>query len=221
MSLSINNAITYIKIPYASDTVQARDWYDTFSQSLYLSPLIGLHFWRHVLINLTSTTSLKKMFFSLYVYEGSSQSSEESVVFVAVFEREPDFLGNVVWDRDTPVKCPNKTSCANLCVCVSVCFLAMLQAHWRISSHQDIPTGPGLGRVPGLSPACVLAEIITHTWSAAWSWSWSSSPFTLNFPALKLRLCSGLKPSLLHLCDQLNQKKRKKKSSKNIPPTKP
>lgn len=62
MSLSINNAITYIKIPYALDTVQARDWYDTFSQSLYLSPLIGLHFWRHVLINLTSTTSLKKCF---------------------------------------------------------------------------------------------------------------------------------------------------------------
>lgn len=156
------------------------------------------------------------MFFSLYVYEGSSQSSEESVVFVAVFEREPDFLGNVVWDRDTSVKCPNKTSCANLCVCVSVCFLAMLQAHWRISSHQDIPTGPGLGRVPGLSPACVLAEIITHTWSAAWSWSWSSSPFTLNFPALKLRLCSGLKPSLLHLCDQLNQKKEKRNPPKTF-----
>lgn len=72
-------------------------------------------------------------------------------------------------------------TCMRVCVCVLL--LAPLQAHWRLSSHQDVPTGPSLGRVPGLSPACVLAEccqIIPHTWYVAWSWSYP--PFTLNLP---------------------------------------
>lgn len=73
-------------------------------------------------------------------------------------------------------------ACVTL-LCVQVCmwFLALLQAHWRLSSHQDVPTGPSLGRVPGLSPACVLAEcrqIIRHTWKVAWRWSYP--PFTPN-----------------------------------------
>lgn len=57
--------------------------------------------------------------------------------------------------------------------CTPACmwFLALLQAHWRLSSHQDVPAGPRLGRVPGLSAACVLAEccqIIPHSWKVAW-----------------------------------------------------
>lgn len=68
--------------------------------------------------------------------------------------------------------CTNST--AHVCLLCSpqrTWFLAALQAHWRLSSHQDVPTGPSLGRVPALSPACVLAEccqIIPHTWKAAW-----------------------------------------------------
>lgn len=56
-------------------------------------------------------------------------------------------------------------------------FLALLQAHWRLSSHQDVPAGPRLGRVPGLSAACVLAEccqIIPHSWKVAWRRSYPS-----------------------------------------------
>lgn len=63
--------------------------------------------------------------------------------------------------------------------CTRVCmwFLALLQAHWRLSSHQDVPPGPRLGRVPGLSAACVLAEccqIIPHSWKVAWRRSYPS-----------------------------------------------
>lgn len=63
--------------------------------------------------------------------------------------------------------------------CSRVCmwFLALLQAHWRLSSHQDVPAGPRLGRVPGLSAACVLAEccqIIPHSWKVAWRRSYPS-----------------------------------------------
>lgn len=63
------------------------------------------------------------------------------------------------------------TVCLHVCGCdeglhelhhvfpwVCMWLLAPLQAHWRFRSHQDVPTGPSLGRVPGLSPACVLAE---------------------------------------------------------------
>lgn len=53
-----------------------------------------------------------------------------------------------------------------LCAPRRTWFLAALQAHWRLSSHQDVPTGPGLGRVPALSPAC--SQIIPHTWKVAW-----------------------------------------------------
>lgn len=68
-----------------------------------------------------------------------------------------------------------------LCIQVCIWLLVQLQAYLRLSSHQDVPTGPSLGSVPGLSTACVLAEccqIIPHTWKVAWRWNYS--PFTLN-----------------------------------------
>lgn len=94
-----------------------------------------------------------------------------------------------------------------VCVCVWLCvwFLALLQAHWKLSSHQDVPTGPSLGRVPGLSPACVLAEccqIIPHTWKAAWRWSYP--PFTLNLPLPSPTLPKA--PTLHSLLDRLSQR---------------
>ena len=80
--------------------------------------------------------------------------------------------------------------CIRVCACVCVCACMHACGSWhgsrsigRLSSHQDVPTGPSLGRVPGLSPACVLAEccqIIPHTWKLAWRWSYP--PFTLNLP---------------------------------------
>lgn len=80
--------------------------------------------------------------------------------------------------------------CIQACMCVFVCVWVRVCGSWhgsrpigRLSSHQDVPTGPSLGRVPGLSPACVLAEccqIIPHTWKLAWRWSYP--PFTLNLP---------------------------------------